>query len=35
VYVIHSTSRGVVIDNITRSSYWEPKISSARDVISQ
>lgn len=33
VYVIHSTSRGVVIDNITASSYWSPKISSARSVI--
>ncbi len=33
VYVIHSTSRGVVIDNITTSSYWSPKISSARSVI--
>jgi cell wall-associated NlpC family hydrolase len=32
--VIHSTSRGVVVDNITESSYWKPKISSARDVIS-
>lgn len=31
--VIHSTSRGVVVDNITQSSYWKPKISSARDVI--
>lgn len=35
IHVIHSTSRGVVEDNITQSSYWEPKISSARDVISQ
>lgn len=32
--VIHSTSRGVVIDNVTESSYWKPKISSARDIIS-
>lgn len=32
--VIHSTSRGVVVDNISRSSYWQPKISTARDVIS-
>ncbi len=31
--VIHSTSRGVVIDNIYDSKYWKPKISSARDVI--
>lgn len=32
--VIHSTSRGVVVDNVSHSSYWKPKISSARDVIS-
>ena len=32
IYVIHSTSRGVVIDNVTKSSYWSPKISSARSV---
>lgn len=31
--VIHSTSRGVVIDNISVSSYWKPKISTARDVL--
>lgn len=31
--VIHSTSRGVVIDNISKSKYWKPKISSARNVI--
>lgn len=34
IKVIHSTSRGVVIDNISTSSYWEPKISTARDVVS-
>lgn len=34
IRVIHATSRGVVIDNISTSSYWEPKISTARDVIS-
>ncbi|MEM6377872.1 MAG: C40 family peptidase [Bacteroidota bacterium] len=34
VRVIHSTSRGVVIDNISKSSYWKPKISTARDVVS-
>ncbi len=33
IKVIHSTSRGVVIDNITTSSYWAPKISTARDVV--
>lgn len=31
--VIHSTSRGVVVDNITKSKYWKPKISSARNVV--
>ncbi|NRB48594.1 MAG: C40 family peptidase [Saprospiraceae bacterium] len=30
--VIHSTNRGVVIDNISNNSYWKPKISTARDV---
>ena len=35
IQVIHSTSRGVVIDNISESSYWSPKLSSARDVISK
>ena len=34
IWVIHSTSRGVVIDNISKSSYWQPKISTARDVVS-
>lgn len=34
IKVIHSTSRGVVIDNISKSSYWKPKISTARDVVS-
>ena len=33
IEVIHSTSRGVVIDNISKSSYWEPKIFSAREVL--
>ena len=32
--VIHSTSRGVVIDNLTTSQYWKPKISMAKDVLS-
>lgn len=32
--VIHSTSRGVVVDNLYASSYWKPKISTARDIIS-
>ncbi len=33
--VIHSTSRGVVIDNVTDSSYWAPKLSSARDILTR
>lgn len=33
IEVIHSTSRGVVIDNISKSDYWKPKISSARNVL--
>jgi len=33
--VIHSTSsRGVVLDNISTNTYWKPKISTARNVIS-
>ena len=31
--VIHSTNRGVVIDNISNNSYWKPKISTARVVL--
>lgn len=31
--VIHSTSRGVIIDDINQSSYWKPRIISARSVI--
>lgn len=34
LHVIHSTSRGVVIDDILASSYWRPKIDEGRDVIS-
>jgi len=35
IKVIHSTNRGVVLDNITQNSYWGPKISSARNVVSR
>lgn len=35
IKVIHSTSRGVVIDNISQSNYWKPKISTARRVITK
>jgi len=34
LYIIHSTSRGVVIDNLMESKYWRPKIYMARDVAS-
>lgn len=35
-YVVHSTSsRGVVVDNITTNSYWKTKIVTARDVLSR
>lgn len=34
IQVVHSTtSRGVVMDNISESSYWKPKIDSVRDVL--
>jgi hypothetical protein len=33
VFIIHSTSRGVVIDNLMTSKYWRPKVYSARDVV--
>lgn len=33
ITVIHSVSRGVVVENISQSSYWAPKISTARDVL--
>ena len=33
--VIHSTSsRGVVLDNLSSNSYWKPKISTGRNVVS-
>ena len=35
ITVVHSVSRGVVVENITTSSYWKPKIAGARDVISK
>ncbi len=35
IKVIHSTSRGVVIDNISKSKYWKPKIGFARDIVSE
>ena len=34
IEVIHSTSsKGVMVQNVSESSYWEPKIMFARDVI--
>lgn len=33
---VHSTtSRGVVVENVSKSTYWKPKILFARDVISK
>lgn len=33
---VHSTtSRGVIVENVSQSSYWKPKILFARDVISE
>jgi cell wall-associated NlpC family hydrolase len=33
VSIIHSTSRGVVVDNLSKSDYWRPKVYSVRDVL--
>lgn len=34
IFVVHSTSsKGVIIQNITQSNYWKPKILFAKDVI--
>jgi len=33
LFIIHSTRRGIVIDNLLESSYWRPKIYAARDVL--
>lgn len=36
ITVIHSTSsKGVIVQNISTSTYWKPKILFARDVLSQ
>ncbi len=35
LFVIHSTNRGVVIDNILESSYWRPRVLYARRVIGE
>lgn len=36
IKVVHSTtSRGVIVDNITASKYWRPYIDSARDVVAK
>lgn len=33
---VHSTtSRGVIVENVTKSAYWKPKILFARDVITR
>jgi cell wall-associated NlpC family hydrolase len=36
IVCVHSTtSRGVIVENITNSTYWKPKILFARDIISE
>ncbi|GJM36586.1 MAG: hypothetical protein DHS20C18_55870 [Saprospiraceae bacterium] len=35
LFIIHSTSRGIVIDNLNDSRYWQPKVYVARDIISE
>lgn len=36
IICIHSTtSRGVIVENVSASSYWKPKILFARDVLSR
>lgn len=36
IFCVHSTSsRGIIVENISTSKYWRPKIMFARDVISQ
>lgn len=36
IFCVHSTSsRGIIVENITTSSYWRPKIMFARDVITR
>lgn len=35
IFCVHSTSsRGVIVENVTESSYWNPRIMFARDVVS-
>ncbi len=33
LFIIHSTSRGVVVDDLMKSNYWRPKIYAAKDVL--
>ena len=33
LWMIHSSSRGVVIDNVYQNSYWKPRLKSARTVL--
>jgi cell wall-associated NlpC family hydrolase len=36
IFVIHSTSsKGIMEQNVSKSSYWKPKILFARDVITR
>ncbi|MCP4441426.1 MAG: C40 family peptidase [Aureispira sp.] len=34
IHVIHATRRGIVVDNLTTSKYWMPKVLYAKDMIS-
>jgi cell wall-associated NlpC family hydrolase len=33
IVCIHSTNRGIVVENVNTSSYWRPRILFARDVL--
>lgn len=36
IYAVHSTcTRGIIVENINKSSYWKPRLLYARDVISE
>ena len=36
IEVVHATSsKGIMVQNVTKSSYWKPKIMFARDVVSR
>lgn len=35
LYMIHSCSRGILVENLYESDYWRPKVYMARDVVSE